>query len=93
MKIAILAAACMVVQDVMGSLMVIAEARGKIWLSGALDAAMWIAGITTTSFSVVALTGHNTTEKVLLVSCVTAANLGGTALGVWTGKKFIKSGD
>lgn len=93
MKIALLAAACMVVQDVLGTLMVIAESRGKVWLSAILDAAMWIAGITTTSFSVVALTGHNTTEKVLLVSCVTAANIGGTALGVWTGKRFIKNGD
>ena len=90
MKIAALAAVCMVVQDVLGTVLVIAESKERTALSAILDAAMWIAGITTTSYSVSALQGHNTSEKILLVSFVTAANLGGTALGVWTGKKFVK---
>lgn len=90
MNIALLAALCMVFQDVLGTLMVQAEARNHGWLAGFCDSVMWLFSIATTAISVTALQGHNIHEKVLVILLVTLANLVGSRLGVYFGKKYIK---
>lgn len=91
MNIAIIAALCMVFQDVVGTLMVQAEARNHGWLAGLCDSVMWLFTIATTTISVTALQGNNTREKVIVIVAVTAANLVGSQLGVLVGKRYIKN--
>ena len=91
MKVAILAALCMVAQDVLSVLMVQAEARNRGWLSGWLDAVAWLFGIGTLAISVTALQGHDTREKVLVVVFVSAANILGSWAGVKIGKRYIRT--
>ena len=86
---ALLAAVCMVVQDVLATLLVQAEARNRAGLAAAFDAAMWCFGIATTSIAVTALQGHSLGEKVMVVGAVTAANVAGSFAGVKIGKRFI----
>lgn len=88
--IALLAALCMVVQDILGTCMVQAEARNHGWLAGLFDSIMWLFAIATTTITVTALQGHSLHEKVTVIVAVTAANLIGSQLGVLVGKKFIK---
>ena len=90
MNISLLAALCMVFQDILGTLMVQAEARNHGWIAGLCDTTMWLFAITTTSISVTALQGHNVHEKVLVVILVSLANVIGSRLGVFLGKKYIK---
>lgn len=90
MIVALLAALAMVCQDILGVLLVQAEARNRGLLAGVFDALGWLATITTTSISVSTLQGHNLTEQVLVITLVTAANIGGSVLGVKIGKKIIK---
>ena len=78
---ALLAAVCMVVQDVLATLLVQAEARNRAGLAAAFDAAMWCFGIATTSIAVTALQGHSLGEKVMVVGAVTAANVAGALAG------------
>lgn len=80
----------MVVQDILGVLMVQAEARNRGWLTGTFDSLGWLAAIFTTTLSVTALQGHDTTLKVVVVAAVTAANFAGSLIGVAIGKRFIK---
>lgn len=93
MQIAVLAALAMVVNDIFGTLMVQAEARNRGWLAGMFDSLQWFATITTTTISVTALQGHSLHEKVLVICLVTAANLCGSAIGVYVGKRIIKEAD
>ncbi len=90
MNIAILAALCMVFQDVLGVVMVQAEARNHGWIAGVADSIQWLFAIATTTFSVTALQGHNLHEKILVIVAVTLANLVGSRLGVLVGKKLVK---
>lgn len=87
--IALVAAACMAVTDVLGACMVMAEAAERGWLAGFLDMAGWYVSIATTTISVTALQGHDTAEKVAVLILVGAANLLGTRLGVLTGKLIL----
>lgn len=89
MIVALIAAITMVVTDVLGVIMVMAEARNRGWLAGWMDTAQWIVGITTTTITVTALQGHSTSEKVLVVVLVSAANLFGTKLGQVIGHRFV----
>lgn len=89
MIVAIIAAATMVVTDVLGVVMVMAEARNRGWLAGWMDTAQWIVGITTTTITVTALQGHSLSEKVLVVVLVSLANLFGTKLGQVIGHRFV----
>ncbi len=88
-----LAALAMICQDILATCLVIAEARGHRLVAGLLDAGQWGAGITTTTVSVTALQGHRLSEKVIVVAAMTAANIGGTFAGVWTGQRFIDDGE
>jgi hypothetical protein len=90
MGIVLLAALCMVFQDVLAVMMVQAEARDRGWLAGILDAVGWGFAIATTTVSVTALQGHNTGLKVAVVVFVTIANIIGSKLGQVLGTKFIK---
>ena len=85
MGIALIAAACMIVQDVLGSCMVMFEAANRKWWAGLCDTFGWYVGISTTTISVTSLQGHNMTQKVLVLVFVGTANLFGTALGVASG--------
>ena len=89
MTTALIAALCMVAQDVLGSVMVMAEAGNRGWLAGFMDTLGWYVAIATTTISVTALQGHNTTEKVLVLVLVGAANLFGTKLGVASGNWLL----
>lgn len=90
MIIALIAAATMVVTDVIGVVMVQAEAHNRGWLAGWLDTLGWLVGIATTTISVTALQGHSLSEKILVVGLVSAANLFGTKLGQVVGKRIVK---
>lgn len=87
--VAVLAALAMVINDVLGVLMVQAEARNRGFLAGVFDSLQWYAAITTTAISVTALQGHDTAEKALVIVLVTLANLAGSALGVFLGRRLI----
>jgi len=89
MILALLAAVAMVAQDVLGSIMVMCEAANRKWLAGVFDSFGWLVAIATTTISVTALQGHNTTEKVEVVVLVSLANLFGTALGVASGNWLL----
>jgi hypothetical protein len=86
----LLAAAAMVIQDVLSTCLVIAEARGHRIAAGLLDAAAWLAVITTTTVSVTALQSHDLDRKIIVVLAMTVANIAGTFSGVWIGERFVK---
>lgn len=88
--IAVVAAAAMVVTDIVSVVQVQAENRERGWLAGWMDVVGWLVAITTTTISVSALQGHSLTEKVWVVALVSAANLGGTKLGQMIGKRWVK---
>ena len=88
--VVVLAALCMFVQDVLAVLLTDAEARNHGWLAGALDSAAWLVAITTTTITVTALQGHDTSLKVLVVVTVSAANLLGARTGVALGKRYVR---
>jgi hypothetical protein len=89
--IALYAALAMVVQDVLAVCLVQAEARNRAPLAGLLDCAQWGAAISTTTISVTALQGHSLGLKAVVVIAVTAANFGGSWLGVKIGHRFIRA--
>lgn len=89
MKIALLAALCMIVTDVVATIMVQAEAANRGWLAGAMDTVGWYFSIGTTAISVTALQGHSFGTKVWVLVLVGAANLFGTKLGQVMGKRII----
>lgn len=91
MLIALIAAGCMVVEDILAVIMVQAEAANKGWLAGWMDTLAWYFGIETTSISVGALHSHSTIAKVYVLAFVGAANLLGTKSGQMIGKRLVKS--
>lgn len=90
MTIVLLAAAAMVVQDVLAVLMTQAEARNRAHLAGWLDAAMWLAGIWTTNWSLQALNSHTLALKVGVMVAVSIANYAGTVTGTLIGKRWVR---
>lgn len=90
MLIALIAALSMCCQDVLEVLKDQAQARNRAILAGLFDSLMWLALITTTSISVTALQGHKTSQKVLVIILVSAANFVGQFTGVIIGQKLIK---
>ena len=51
---------------------------------------IWLVAITTTTLTVTALQGRSLSEKVWVVSLVSAANLFGTKIGQLIGTKYVK---
>lgn len=90
MGLALLAALCMVVQDIMAVLLVQAEARNRAGLAALFDSLMWLASIATTTISVSALQGHHLGTKAVVIIAVTLANVAGSFAGVRIGKRLIK---
>lgn len=88
--VAVIAAACMAVTDVLYTCMTLSQASGRGWLAGFLDAAGWYVGITTTTISVEALGGHSLSRKVWVLILVGGANVLGTQLGEVTGKRLLR---
>ena len=90
-----MAAGCMLITDVLGTVMVQAEAANRGWLAGLMDMLGWYVGIATTTISVTSLAGNNTAQKIWVLALVGAANVLGTKLGQVTGKwllaRFSKS--
>lgn len=93
MLTAVIAALCMVGQDITYTIVVMAEARNRGWLAGAFDFVSWYVGIFTTAISVAALNGHNTEEKIYVLILVGLANLFGTRLAVGIGKRITGPDD
>lgn len=89
-EIAIVAAIAMIIQDILGTLLVQANARDRAVLSGFLDSLGWFAGIITTTLSVTAIQGHDWPAKITMCAFVTAANFGGSYIGVKVGERFLK---
>lgn len=89
MNVALLAALCMVVQDVVAVVMVQAENRSRGWLAGILDAFAWCFGMATTTVAVSTLQGHHTAAKVAVIVAVSVANVLGSKLGQVVGDRFI----
>lgn len=92
MTIAILAAAAMFIQDILGTLLVQAEARNRAHLAASLDSLGWLAAISTTTLSVSTLQGNDLAAKIAVVVAVTIANYVGTLAGTIIGKRFIPDG-
>ena len=88
--IALIAAVAMIGQDILGVLMVQAENRGRGWAAGLLDAGMYIFALATYHFSLNALNGHSTTQKVIVILAVTAANVIGSKSGQVIGDRLIR---
>ncbi|HTZ63482.1 MAG TPA: hypothetical protein VMB51_05205 [Solirubrobacteraceae bacterium] len=83
-----LAGVCMVVSDVLATVMVEAQATYRRHLSAALDTIGWVVAITTTEYSLRLLDSHSTAAHVYCYVCVSAANYYGTWLGVGWGAKL-----
>jgi hypothetical protein len=83
--IALLAAGCMLVTDIVATAMVMFEAANRGWAAGALDCLGWYFSIATTAISVNALNGHSLMGKVWVLLFVGASNVFGTKLGQVTG--------
>lgn len=90
MTIIALAAAAMVIQDILAVLLTQAEARNRAHLGGWLDAAMWLAGIWTTNWSLEALHSHHLAMKIGVMAAVSCANYVGTVTGTKIGRRFVK---
>ena len=90
MEIALLAALCMVFEDIIATVMVQAEAGNHGIISGLCDCIGWGLAIATTAITVTALQGHNLHEKILVITLVTIANFLGSILGVEVGKRVFK---
>lgn len=88
--VAVVAAACMILTDVLYTCMTLSQASGRGWLAGGLDAAGWYVGIITTTISVEALGGHSLTRKIWVLVLVGAANVVGTQIGEETGKWLLR---
>lgn len=89
LEIALVAAGCMVLTDILGVCMVMMEAANRGWLAGVFDTAGWYVSIATTTISVSALSGHDTTKKIEVLILVGAANLFGTKLGQVSGHAIL----
>lgn len=89
MTVALLAAACMIVSDILAVILVQAEAANRGWLAGIMDMLGWYVGIATTTISVTTLAGHDTQRKILVLVLVGAANVVGTKVGQVTGKWLL----
>lgn len=87
--VAIIAGLCMVVTDVAATIMVQAEAANRGWLAGWMDTFGYLFSIQTTAITVAAVNGHSLTKHIVVLACVSAANLGGTKLGQVTGKRLL----
>jgi choline-glycine betaine transporter len=88
-EIVILAAASMVVSDVLSVVLVQAEARNKANLSGVMDTLGWGASIIVTFATLHALGGTDMALKVAVIVAVSAANYFGSWWGVVIGKRFV----
>jgi hypothetical protein len=88
--IALLAALSMIGQDATLTFMVIAENRENWWLAGLLDTAGWLLTLATLHWSLGAISGGWTTEAVIVVGAVSAANFIGTGGATFLGGRYIK---
>lgn len=86
----LLAAASMLLADVLSVLLVQAEARNRAVLAGLLDTVGWGAGIVVTLSTINALNGHDKPLMFGVIAAVSVANFGGSWLGVRLGKRFVK---
>ena len=84
-----LASGCMVVTDVIATIMVQAEAAYRRHLSAAMDTLGWMVSITTTVYSLRLLDSHSLLAHLLCYAGVGAANYYGTWLGVGLGAKLM----
>jgi hypothetical protein len=89
MIVALIAAGCMIVSDVLAVILVQAEAANRGWLAGLMDMLGWYVGIATTTISVTTLAGRDTASKIWVLVLVGAANVLGTKLGQVTGKWLL----
>ena len=90
MTIALAAAAAMIAQDVLGTLMTMAENRHHPWWAGLLDAGMWLTGLLTTVWGAGSVILHGWDGHTFtIVAAITAANLFGTAAGVKLGDRLM----
>lgn len=87
--IALIAALAMVGQDILAVLMVQSENRGRGWMAGILDGGMWVFALATYHFSLNALNGQSTHQKVVVILAVTAANIVGSKTGQVLGDRFF----
>lgn len=84
------AAAAMLVQDVLATVMVVAESRGRAHLAASMDTLGWLAQITCTASAVVTLATGTLAAKVAIVAAVSAANYAGTWAGVKLGHRLTR---
>ena len=90
MWLAIIAAFCMICQDILVVSRVQAEARNRAVMAGVLDSIIWIFSMTTLSITLDTIHSGTTAHKITVGVAVTCANLIGTTSGVIIGKKLIK---
>lgn len=90
MTVALIAAGCMVLQDIISVILVQAEAANRGWLAGICDMFGWYLAIATTSISVTSLQGHSLSQKIWVLALVGAANIVGTKSGQVLGKRLLK---
>jgi hypothetical protein len=90
MTIALVCFLAMMGQDVLAVCLVQAENRGRGWAAGALDGGMYLFALATYHFSLNALNGHSTVQKVIVLGAVTVANVLGSKSGQVIGDRFIR---
>jgi len=84
------AAAGMLVQDILATVMVVAESRGRAHLAASMDTLGWYAQICCTTVSVTTLSGHALAPKVACVVAVSVANYAGTWSGTRLGHRLTR---
>jgi hypothetical protein len=84
------ASLCMVVSDILATVMVQAEADNRKHVAALMDTIGWFVSITTTSISINAINSNDVMRQVLVLVFVGASNYVGTYLGVGIGAKLLK---
>lgn len=86
---ALLAAAAMLIQDQVGTVMVKLEAGDNGWLAGVMDAIGYLFGILTLNTALTTLSSGNLDSTILVLSLVTVANVVGTKAGQVEGRWLL----
>jgi hypothetical protein len=86
---ALVAATCMFVVNILGTITVIAEAARRAWLAAWVYTVAWLPSIIATTIAVETLNGRGLIVKGAVVGLVSLANLLGTVTGTWLGNWLL----
>jgi hypothetical protein len=90
-KVALLAFAAMMIEDLLATSMVIFESRLNAPVSGLFDVGGWIAGLICSALAIeeIIKNGWRTRKSMVLIGAISLANFAGTYAGVAIGSAIV----